>query len=225
MSFLDAITAGFGAVVLLFMLVSANALLEPRAVVDDREAEARRWELRVLTGQRNLVQLQGAAREPDPRVDCVARACATTSRARSWTRRRSSATLAAGLRRAASRRSRSLRARARAAQRAIAGARGLGTAPTRTARGPALVPGRRQSPIPDGAADGRPARRDPRRHLDEHARSHDRQHPAPPQHVARPAAARAEVAAGRQHGRLAHDADRSPARRCRSSASATRRRG
>ena len=58
MSFLDAITAGFGAVVLLFMLVSQNALLESRTVVDDLEAEARRWELRVLTGQRNLVQLK-----------------------------------------------------------------------------------------------------------------------------------------------------------------------
>ena len=50
MSFLDAITAGIGAVVLLFMLVSQNALVEPRAVVDNLEAEARRWELRVLTG-------------------------------------------------------------------------------------------------------------------------------------------------------------------------------
>ena len=58
MSFLDAITAGFGAVVLLFMLVSQNALVEPRTVVNDLEAEARRWELRVLTGQRNLVQLK-----------------------------------------------------------------------------------------------------------------------------------------------------------------------
>jgi hypothetical protein len=58
MSFLDAITAGFGCVVLLFMLVSANAILEHRTVVEDREAEARRWELRVLTGQRNLVELQ-----------------------------------------------------------------------------------------------------------------------------------------------------------------------
>ena len=39
MSFLDAITAGFGAVVLLFMLVSTNALVEPRAVVDMEGAE------------------------------------------------------------------------------------------------------------------------------------------------------------------------------------------
>jgi von Willebrand factor type A domain len=58
MSFLDAITAGFGAVVLLFMLVSQNALLDSRTVVDDLQAEANRWELRVLTGQKNLVQLK-----------------------------------------------------------------------------------------------------------------------------------------------------------------------
>ena len=42
MSFLDAITAGFGCVVLLFMLVSANAVLDSRTVVENREAEARR---------------------------------------------------------------------------------------------------------------------------------------------------------------------------------------
>jgi hypothetical protein len=58
MSFLDAITAGFGAVVLLFMLVSQNALLETTATIDDRTAEAQRWELRVLAGQKNLVALK-----------------------------------------------------------------------------------------------------------------------------------------------------------------------
>ena len=58
MSFLDAITAGFGCVVLLFMLVSQQALLDSRTIVEDREAEAKRWELRVLTGQRNLVELR-----------------------------------------------------------------------------------------------------------------------------------------------------------------------
>ena len=58
MSFLDAITAGFGCVVLLFMLVSQNAVLDSRTVVNNLEAEAKRWELRVLTGQRNLVQIQ-----------------------------------------------------------------------------------------------------------------------------------------------------------------------
>src|SRR5882672_3305377 len=58
MSFLDAITAGFGAVVLLFMLVSQNAMLDSRGKVDNLTAEARRWELKVLTGQRNLVQIK-----------------------------------------------------------------------------------------------------------------------------------------------------------------------
>jgi hypothetical protein len=58
MSFLDAITAGFGAVVLLFMLVSQNAMLDSTAIVDDLTAEAQRWELKVLTGQKNLVQLK-----------------------------------------------------------------------------------------------------------------------------------------------------------------------
>jgi hypothetical protein len=58
MSFLDAITAGFGAVVLLFMLVSRNAVLDSRTVVEDMTADAQRWELKVLAGQKNLVQLQ-----------------------------------------------------------------------------------------------------------------------------------------------------------------------
>jgi hypothetical protein len=58
MSFLDAITAGFGCVVLLFMLVNQNALLDARTDKDDLAAEAQRWELRVLTGQKNLVQIK-----------------------------------------------------------------------------------------------------------------------------------------------------------------------
>jgi len=58
MSFLDAITAGFGAVVLLFMLVSQNAMLDSTAVINDMTAEAQRWELKVLTGQKNLVALK-----------------------------------------------------------------------------------------------------------------------------------------------------------------------
>ncbi len=63
LSFLDAITAGFGAVVLLFMLVSQNALIDSRTVVDDMSAEAKRWELKVLTGQKNLVQLKEQLQE------------------------------------------------------------------------------------------------------------------------------------------------------------------
>ena len=73
MSFLDAITAGFGCVVLLFMLVSANAVLEQRTVVENREAEARRWELRVLTGQRNLVALREQLERQIAGLDLAAR--------------------------------------------------------------------------------------------------------------------------------------------------------
>jgi hypothetical protein len=58
MSFLDAITAGFGCVVLLFMLVNQNALLDVRTETDNLQAEANRWELRVLTGQKNLVAIK-----------------------------------------------------------------------------------------------------------------------------------------------------------------------
>ncbi len=58
MSFLDAITAGFGCVVLLFMLVSQNALFDSRTAVEDLSAEAKRWELKVVTGQKNLVNLR-----------------------------------------------------------------------------------------------------------------------------------------------------------------------
>ncbi|HUL81403.1 MAG TPA: VWA domain-containing protein [Gammaproteobacteria bacterium] len=58
MSFLDAITAGFGAVVLLFMLVNQNALIETQTAIKATEAEAQRWELKVLTGQKNLVQIR-----------------------------------------------------------------------------------------------------------------------------------------------------------------------
>ena len=58
MSFLDAITAGFGAVVLLFMLVNQNALIDTQTAIKATEAEAQRWELKVLTGQKNLVQIR-----------------------------------------------------------------------------------------------------------------------------------------------------------------------
>ena len=58
MSFLDAITAGFGAVVLLFMLVNQNALIDTQKEIKATEAEAQRWELKVLTGQKNLVQIK-----------------------------------------------------------------------------------------------------------------------------------------------------------------------
>jgi len=58
LAFLDAMTCGFGAVILFFMIINAN-IDERRAVVlDDLSAEVDRMELKVLTGRKNLVQLK-----------------------------------------------------------------------------------------------------------------------------------------------------------------------
>lgn len=57
MSFLDAITCGFGAVILFFMIIAANVDVRQDAVLEDLSAEVDRIELRVTTGRKNLVQL------------------------------------------------------------------------------------------------------------------------------------------------------------------------
>jgi hypothetical protein len=58
MSFLDAMTCGFGAVILFFMIITANVDLRHDEVTEDRSSEANRLELQVLVGRRNLVQLK-----------------------------------------------------------------------------------------------------------------------------------------------------------------------
>ena len=58
MSFLDAMTCGFGAVILFFMIIAANVDLRHDVVLEDRSAEARRLELQVEVGSRNLAQLR-----------------------------------------------------------------------------------------------------------------------------------------------------------------------
>ena len=57
LSFLDAMTCGFGAVILFFMIINANIDLRREAVLEDLESEVDRMELKVLTGRKNLVQL------------------------------------------------------------------------------------------------------------------------------------------------------------------------
>ena len=225
MSFLDAITAGFGCVVLLFMLVSANAVLDQRVVVEDREAEARRWELRVLTGQRNLVALRERARGAGQAVDRAAR-----DAPRSLVTEIQETEVAA-----------------RDADRGLRGAAGGDRAPAPRAR-------RAQPPVA-GARDGRSERTPrTRRSLRAFEGEGNRQYLTGlrmgGKHVAilvdtstsmldrtivnilrrrnmsaGAATPCAEVAASRQHRRLAHDADRRPARTSRSSASTTRPRG
>lgn len=58
MSFLDAISCGFGAIVLLFMIINSHVDLAERVQVDDLSAEARRMALKVETGRKNLVLLK-----------------------------------------------------------------------------------------------------------------------------------------------------------------------
>jgi regulator of replication initiation timing len=58
MSFLDAICCGFGAVVLLFMVINANVDMSAKNERDNLSAEVRRMELKVLTGRKNLVTMK-----------------------------------------------------------------------------------------------------------------------------------------------------------------------
>lgn len=63
MSMLDAITCGFGAVILFFMIITANIDLRSDVVQRDRSAEAARLELQVEVGRENLAELREALDE------------------------------------------------------------------------------------------------------------------------------------------------------------------
>jgi hypothetical protein len=58
MSFLDAMTCGFGAVILFFMIIAANVDLRRETVLEDRSSEVDRLELQVLVGRRNLAEIK-----------------------------------------------------------------------------------------------------------------------------------------------------------------------
>lgn len=62
-SFLDAMTCGFGAVVLLFMVINASVDLRATQLTSDLRAEADRLEEEVLEGHQNLVELRNSLRE------------------------------------------------------------------------------------------------------------------------------------------------------------------
>jgi hypothetical protein len=90
-SFLDAMTCGFGAVVLLFMIINASVDLRATQLTSDLRAEADRLEEEVLDGHENLVELRNSLREiEDENVLAQARvspaACSRPSRrcGRSW---------------------------------------------------------------------------------------------------------------------------------------------
>lgn len=58
LAFLDAITCGFGAIILFYMVIVANIDLRHDLVVEEAENEVDRLELKVSAGRRNLVQLE-----------------------------------------------------------------------------------------------------------------------------------------------------------------------
>lgn len=65
MSFLDAITCGFGAVVLLYMVMSAQSGIRTIEQNDQRRAEAYKLEEEVLYGYKNLVVLRNTLEKTD----------------------------------------------------------------------------------------------------------------------------------------------------------------
>ena len=65
LSFLDAMTCGFGAVVLLYMVINAAAGLRTDSLTGQLKAEADRLDVEVLDGHRNLVELKNSVRETD----------------------------------------------------------------------------------------------------------------------------------------------------------------
>jgi hypothetical protein len=58
LSFLDAITCGFGAIILFYMIITAQVDVRRETALEDRSAEVDRIELQVLVGRKNLVQLK-----------------------------------------------------------------------------------------------------------------------------------------------------------------------
>jgi len=65
LSFLDAMTCGLGAVILLFMIINAAVRDHTVSVTGDLRAEVDRLESEVLEGHRNLVELRNAITETD----------------------------------------------------------------------------------------------------------------------------------------------------------------
>lgn len=65
MSFLDVMFCGFGSVVLLVMIVNANAITERKELHEDLRGEVDRLEREVLTGEKYLVELRAVIDEID----------------------------------------------------------------------------------------------------------------------------------------------------------------
>lgn len=73
MSFLDVMFCGFGSVVLLVMIVNANAITKREELHEDLRGEVDRLEREVLTGKKYLVELRAVIDEIDETRDTVLR--------------------------------------------------------------------------------------------------------------------------------------------------------
>ena len=190
------------------MLVSQNAMLDSTAVINDMTAEAQRWELKVLTGQKNLValkerlqqQLEQWTKLRAERQNLVSEVLVTQSELEKLTQDSAARKTAIEKLRAelAALDKESQALTAAAAKPSDDGTRlrafeGEGNRQYLTGL---RMGGKHVVILVDASA--------------QHARPHDRERDPPPQHAARAAAPGAEVEAGREYGRLAHDAD--PAR-------------
>ena len=76
LSFLDAMTCGFGAVVLFFMVINASVGLRAGKMTSDLQGEVDRLEIEVLEGYKRLVELRNSVLEVDDRT-VTARGLAT----------------------------------------------------------------------------------------------------------------------------------------------------
>ena len=65
MSFLDAMTCGFGAVILFYMVINGSIGVRAGQITADMRAEVNRLEEEVLEGYKNLVELRNSVREND----------------------------------------------------------------------------------------------------------------------------------------------------------------
>jgi len=68
LSFLDAMTCGFGAVVLFYMIINASVGLRAGSMTSDLQAESDRLEVEVLEGHVNLVELRNSNLEAEERI-------------------------------------------------------------------------------------------------------------------------------------------------------------
>jgi hypothetical protein len=68
LSFLDIITCGLGAVILLFVLINAKSAAQRDSITSDLRAEVNRIEIQVLDGKKNLIEIRNTLEETQARI-------------------------------------------------------------------------------------------------------------------------------------------------------------